>query len=111
MNNGCFYPRLRSRWQRWARRARRSRRGELIQIDGSEHDWLEGRGERMCLVSFIDDATSETVVARFMPHETTSGYMKLMKEYIGKKGCQEHFIVTNIAYSDKTKKKDISKEI
>lgn len=67
------------------RRARRSRVGELIQIDGSEHDWLEGRGAKMTLVSFVDDATSETI-ARFMPKETTEGYMKLTKEYIEKKG-------------------------
>ncbi len=77
------------------RRARRSRMGELVQIDGSEHDWLEGRGGRMTLISFIDDATSETVVARFMPYETTSGYMELMKEYIDQRG------LPRALYSDK----------
>ena len=37
---------------------RRSRRGELVQWDTSDHDWLEGRGERLYLISMIDDATS-----------------------------------------------------
>src|SRR6202163_694581 len=40
-------------------RPRRSCRGELVQWDTSEHDWLEGRGEKMYLIHMIDDATSE----------------------------------------------------
>jgi hypothetical protein len=39
-------------------RQRRSRRGELVQWDTSEHDWLEGRGEKIYLISMIDDAAS-----------------------------------------------------
>jgi hypothetical protein len=38
-------------------RPRRSRFGELVQWDTSEHDWLEGRGERLYLIAMIDDAT------------------------------------------------------
>jgi len=40
-------------------RERRARRGQLIQIDGSLHDWFEGRSPRCTLLVFIDDATSE----------------------------------------------------
>ena len=40
-------------------RPRRSQRGELVQIDGSPHDWFEGRGAKCTLIVFIDDATSE----------------------------------------------------
>ena len=40
-------------------RARRARHGELVQWDTSEHDWLEGRGEKLYLIAMIDDATSE----------------------------------------------------
>jgi hypothetical protein len=68
------------------RRARRSRRGELIQIDGSEHDWLEGRGPRMSLIVFIDDATSEIPIGKFVEAETTKDYMKLTKEYVDENG-------------------------
>ncbi len=39
------------------RRPRRLCRGELVQIDGSPHDWLEDRGPRCTLIVFIDDAT------------------------------------------------------
>jgi transposase len=45
-------------------RPRRSRCGELVQWDTSSHDWLEGRGERIYLISMIDDATSR-LFARF----------------------------------------------
>ena len=46
-------------------RPRRSRFGELVQWDTSEHDWLEGRGERLYLIAMIDDATSR-LFARFV---------------------------------------------
>jgi hypothetical protein len=51
-------------------RQRRSSRGELVQWDTSEHDWLEGRGEKLYLIHMIDDATSE-LVARFVPSDST----------------------------------------
>jgi len=41
-----------------------TRLGELVQIDGSLHDWFEGRGPRCCLIAFIDDATSRVMAAR-----------------------------------------------
>ena len=56
-------------------RSRRARFGELIQIDGSPHDWFEGRGERCTLLVFIDDATGKLTQLRFMPTETTLGYL------------------------------------
>ena len=70
------------------KRRRRDRRecfGELVQTDGSIHDWLEGRGPRMTLLVLIDDATSK-VVARFYPAETTDGYFRLLKRYLRKHG-------------------------
>jgi len=68
-----------------SRRERRACFGELVQADGSEHDWLEGRGERMTLVVFIDDATSK-VLARFYPAETTEAYMDLLGRWLRKYG-------------------------
>lgn len=65
-----------------AMRERRARRGELIQIDGSPHDWFEGRAPRCCLLVFIDDATSELMALRFIDAETTLGYMGLLEEHI-----------------------------
>lgn len=63
-------------------RARRDCFGELIQIDGSIHDWFEGRGEVCTLLVFIDDATSRLVNLMFVPAETTLGYFAALNEYI-----------------------------
>lgn len=64
-------------WQRQRRpapphvwRERKAARGEMVQLDGSHHDWLEGRGPRLVLMAYIDDATSE-VFARFYDYEGT----------------------------------------
>ena len=51
-------------------RQRRSCFGEMVQLDGSHHDWLEGRGPKLVLMGYIDDATS-TVEAGFYDHEGT----------------------------------------
>ena len=55
-------------------RQRRSRFGELVQMDGSPHDWFEDRGPRCTLLVAIDDATSRVTSARFELAETTGGY-------------------------------------
>lgn len=55
-------------------RHRRPRFGELIQVDGSPHDWLEGRGPRCTMIVFIDDATSRVLYARLVLAETTEAY-------------------------------------
>ena len=57
-------------------RERRSCRGELVQWDTSEHDWLEGRGEKFYLIHMIDDATSE-LTARFVRSDSTEENMRL----------------------------------
>ena len=67
------------------RRVRRECFGELVQADGSLHDWLEGRGLWITLLVMIDDATSK-VVARFAPAETTAGYLDLLGRYLRKHG-------------------------
>jgi len=70
----------------YQRRNRRSRFGELLQGDGSPHDWFEGRGEKCTLLQFVDDATSKTTTAIFVPTETTDGYLKLLEKHIEKYG-------------------------
>jgi transposase len=66
-------------------RPRRSRFGELVQWDTSEHDWLEGRGEKLYLIAMIDDATSR-LFARFVRHDSTEENMKLLWSYVEKFG-------------------------
>lgn len=67
-------------------RQRRSSLGELVQIDGSLHDWFEGRGPRCCLLVFIDDATSQLLMLRFVSAETTQGYFDATRDYLMKHG-------------------------
>lgn len=62
-----------------SRRERKEAFGMMLQIDGSPHDWLEGRGPHLTLIGAKDDATSH-VWARFEEAETTWGYMDLMRE-------------------------------
>ena len=76
-------------------RERRACFGELIQIDGSPHDWFEGRAPRCCLLVFIDDATGRLVGLRFEKQETTAGYFTVTRSYIEKHGRPLAF------YSDK----------
>lgn len=58
-----------------ARRPRRPRFGMMLQTDASRHDWLQGRGPRLTLLAFQDDATSRIVAARFQVEpENAVGY-------------------------------------
>ena len=63
-------------------RLRRPRFGELIQIDGSPHDWFEGRGPRCTLIVFIDDATSRLTALQFAPAETTRAYLSALRAHL-----------------------------
>lgn len=67
-------------------RERRDCFGELIQIDGSHHDWFEGRRDKCCLLVFIDDATSTLIYCRFEEAETTQGYFRSVKDSINTYG-------------------------
>jgi hypothetical protein len=59
---------------------RRAHRGELVQLDGSHHDWFEGRGSRCVLMAYIDDASSR-VYARFYAYEGTIPAMDSFTRY------------------------------
>lgn len=62
-------------------RPRRSRCGELVQWDTSEHDWLEGRGERIYLIAMIDDASSR-MYARLVRCDSTEENMRVLWRYL-----------------------------
>lgn len=66
-------------------RQRRSMRGELLQWDTSTHDWLEGRGGKLYLISLIDDATSE-LFARFVGSESTRSNLEVLRQYLERHG-------------------------
>ena len=62
----------------------------LIQLDGSEHDWFEGRGPKCALLVYIDDATSLILHAEFVTVEDTLNLMRSTGIYLRKRhrpGC------------------------
>jgi hypothetical protein len=63
-------------------RQRRSCVGEMVQLDGSVHDWFEGRGQKCVLLVFIDDATSRILYACFITVEDTLNLMAAAKSYL-----------------------------
>ena len=63
------------------RREPKAHFGELVQLDGSFHDWLEERGPRACLMHMADDATS-TVLGRFEDQETIWGATRVLRRWI-----------------------------
>jgi hypothetical protein len=75
-----------------SRRERRSCLGEMVQMDGSHHDWFEGRGEWCVLRVMIDDATRRTY-ARFFPGETTTAAMQIFGGYVRKYGLAHSLYV------------------
>jgi hypothetical protein len=61
----------------------------MIQLDGSPHDWLEGRGPWLCLVGGIDDATGKVAGALFREHEDAHGYFLMMRQIVRNHGIPE----------------------
>jgi transposase len=76
-------------------RERRACFGELVQIDGSDHDWFEGRAPRCTLLVYIDDATGQLGELWFVPEETFFGYCEASRHYFERYGKPVAF------YSDK----------
>ena len=68
------------------RRPPRAREGEMLQVDASPHDWLEGRGPQMTLLGFQDDATGKVVGAEFFPSETAYGYFRVFRGVLRRYG-------------------------
>ncbi|MCB9658904.1 MAG: ISNCY family transposase [Polyangiales bacterium] len=91
---GLWTPRRKRRAIHQPRR-RRPCRGELVQIDGSDHEWFEDRAPRAVLLVFVDDATGELMELRFVEGETTFGYFECVQRYLKRHGRPVAF------YSDK----------
>ena len=77
------------------RRERSAAEGMMLQIDGSPHDWLEGRAPKMSLVGAIDDATGKIVYAIFRPTEDLAGYLMMLR------GIVTRFGIPEIIYHDR----------
>jgi len=80
-----LWSRRRKRKKHCQRRERKPHFGELVQLDGSFHDWLEERGPRGCLMTMVDDASS-TTEARMGKEETIWAAVQVLRAWIGKHG-------------------------
>lgn len=84
-----LWSRVRRSQPKPSRRERRAHFGDLVQLDGSFHDWFEGRGARQgrrsCVMNMVDDATGRTVL-RFGEEETTWAAADILKAWIEKHG-------------------------
>lgn len=87
-------PRKRRRRHR-SRRKRKERFGEMGQMDGSFHDWFEGRAPKCCLMTMVDDATG-TVWALFTSDEGTAAAMRLLWRWIVQFGVPHSLYVDRL---------------
>lgn len=79
---GLWKPKARREKRVFQLRECRPRFGELIQIDGSPHAWLEDRGPRCTLIVFVDDATKRLTSMTFAPTETRSAYLATLRRHV-----------------------------
>ncbi len=85
MRPAGLWSRRRRRRPHLRRRDRKAHFGELVQLDGSFHDWLEGRGPEGCLMTMTDDATS-TMLGRLGVEETFWNALAALRAWIAKYG-------------------------
>jgi len=95
ISEGLWKPRNRKRPQIHQMRPRRASVGELVQIDGSPHNWFEDRGPRCNALVYVDDASGQLMELFFTPEETTVGYFAATRNYLSRYGLPKAF------YSDK----------
>jgi len=89
----CLWIPGRRKQQNRKRRDRKLMKGMLVQLDGSPHDWFEGRAPKCTLLVFIDDATSEILWLEFVESESFNGVAGATKKYIESHGRPISFYV------------------
>jgi hypothetical protein len=72
----------------------------LLQMDGSPHDWLEGRGPRLTLLIAIDDATNEVPNGVFREQEDDAGYFLLVQ--MTRRGSMMILRATEVTYGTRS---------
>jgi transposase-like protein len=100
--------RKRQKHRQW--RERRAHRGELIQMDGSHHDWFEGRRAWAVLMVMIDDATNRTY-ARFYEAEDTRAAMDLFGRYARRDGLPQALYVDHDSIYECTRQARIDEDL
>ena len=100
--------RKRSRYRCW--RERKPCFGQMVQMDGSHHDWLEGRGPQVVLMGYIDDATN-TVFARFYDYEGTLPALDSFRRYIRQYGIPQSVYVDTYKTYRATKRLTVEEQL
>jgi transposase len=104
IESGIWKSRKLKQTKNYQRRAPRDCIGELLQIDGSYHDWFEGRCPECCLLVLIDDATSRLMWMQFVKWESCFGYFNAIKAYIKKYGKPLSIYTDRLAVFETTRK-------
>ena len=86
IEDGLWRPKARRDARAHPSRPRRECLGDLVQIDGSPHDWFEDRGPRCALIVYVDDATSRLLAMGFWAAETTEAYMETTRAHLAAHG-------------------------
>jgi len=95
ISDGIWKSKCKKKEQNHPMRERCPRMGELVQIDGTPHDWFEGCSAKCSLIVFIDDATSTLLDLQFYPSEGIQGYME------GLRRCMKAYGRPAALYSDR----------
>src|SRR5690349_19897652 len=100
--------RRRQKHRQW--RERKACFGELVQMDGSHHDWFEGRRGRAVLMVMIDDATSRTQ-ARLFEEESTRAAFDIFESYTRKYGLPQSLYVDRDSIYKTTREPSVEEQL
>lgn len=95
----------------YRRRRRMPKAGMLIQMDSSQHQWIESIPEKWWLISGIDDATNEIPDASFEPSDTTFANMNEIRAIIEKKGIFDGLYVDKASHFKTTRHKGLHQDV
>lgn len=95
----------------YRRRRRMPKAGMLIQMDSSQHQWIESIDKKWWLISGIDDATNEIPTAFFAPSDTTFANMNEIRAIIEKKGIFDALYVDKASHFKTTRHKGLHQDI
>ena len=94
---GLWIPKAARRSRLYQPRERRPCVGELVQIDGSRHDWFEKRADPCTLLVYVDDATGSILHLHFARTETTASYFEATRRYLEQHGKPQAFYADRAA--------------
>jgi len=106
--NVAYAKRKGRKYRQW--RERKHHFGEMVQMDGSHHDWFEGRGPECVFMGYIDDATGK-VYGRFYDYEGTMPAMDSFKRYVRRYGIPQSVYIDKHSTYKSTAKQSIEDEL